>query len=465
MSTWRVERHYGFGAAQIPIQPEAHRAVRIGFAEGVGFFVGELTEGGPVATMRRVAGEASALLLSLLILLAFIVTLTRDHSDRSAVEVVLLVTAVPEPLPIVEEPPPIPIEIAKPEPPKAIVPEPPPTRLVERPKPPPPPAVQPKPRTKPRPKPAIPQIARIEAPKPRPLQRLDRDVRERAQPIARPRVAIDAARPEPSPTSTPPRMDRIARAPVDRPTLAHSAPRLNAPAAPALDMPSEAPPERSFRLASAQPRVGERPRAIPGIAPAPRQQQTAPIAPNPGPTRASGPRPAASLNARRPIPTASPGPVPVTSAAPVTTAKRGDRQAPRVVERRAPRPSAQVARAAASVATPTPNLASRSGREAPEVSRGSQADRPGVAGVPLGDLAACLSDREEDRLKQAVVAAVTTQEECVSSKGTYRFIETKNLNAFLMWIDRARARPVSDRCVELGYALECLESAGRRAAR
>ena len=88
-----------------------------------------------------------------------------------------------------------------------------------------------------------------------------------------------------------------------------------------------------------------------------------------------------------------------------------------------------------------------------------------MAGVPLGDLAACLSDREEDRLKQAVVAAVTTQEECISSKGTYRFIETKNLNAFLMWIDRAPARSVSDRCVELGYALECLQkSTGRRAA-
>ena len=112
---------------------------------------------------------------------------------------------------------------------------------------------------------------------------------------------------------------------------------------------------------------------------------------------------------------------------------------------------------------PTP--VSRSGRASPQAPRGSKADLTGVAGVPLGDLAACLSDREEDRLKQAVVAAVTTQDECISSKGTYRFIETKNLNAFLMWIDRAPARPISDRCVELGYALECLQSAGRRAAR
>ncbi|MEM9176667.1 MAG: hypothetical protein AAGC67_15695 [Myxococcota bacterium] len=88
-----------------------------------------------------------------------------------------------------------------------------------------------------------------------------------------------------------------------------------------------------------------------------------------------------------------------------------------------------------------------------------------MAGVPLGSLAACVSDREEDRLKQAVVAAVKTQEECVSRKGTYRFVETKNLNAFLMWIDRGPGGAAGDRCDELRNALECLESAGLRAAR
>jgi hypothetical protein len=85
--------------------------------------------------------------------------------------------------------------------------------------------------------------------------------------------------------------------------------------------------------------------------------------------------------------------------------------------------------------------------------------------VPLGDLAACVSDREEDRLKQAVVAAVTTQDECVSRAGIYRFVETKNLNSFLMSIDGARDRRMGDRCDELRHALECLQSAGRRAAR
>jgi hypothetical protein len=76
-----------------------------------------------------------------------------------------------------------------------------------------------------------------------------------------------------------------------------------------------------------------------------------------------------------------------------------------------------------------------------------------------------VTDREEDRLKQAVVAAVKTQKECVSRMGTYRFVETKNLNAFLMWIDQASGRAVGDRCAELRYALECLEGASQRAAR
>jgi len=85
--------------------------------------------------------------------------------------------------------------------------------------------------------------------------------------------------------------------------------------------------------------------------------------------------------------------------------------------------------------------------------------------VPLGSLAACVTDREEDHLKQAVVAAVKKQEECVSRKGTYRFVETKNLNAFLMWIDRKGSGTAGDRCEELRNALDCLERSSLRAAR
>jgi hypothetical protein len=54
------------------------------------------------------------------------------------------------------------------------------------------------------------------------------------------------------------------------------------------------------------------------------------------------------------------------------------------------------------------------------------------------------------------MSAVTTQRECISAAGRYRFVETKNLNAFLMWIERAPSRVEADRCVELGLALDCL---------
>jgi len=97
--------------------------------------------------------------------------------------------------------------------------------------------------------------------------------------------------------------------------------------------------------------------------------------------------------------------------------------------------------------------------------QGESASSSRLLGVPLGNLWACVSDREEDRLKQAVAAAVTTQKECVSRAGTYRFVETKNLNSFLMWIDGVSGRAVGDRCDELRYAIECLQGAGQQAAR
>ena len=88
--------------------------------------------------------------------------------------------------------------------------------------------------------------------------------------------------------------------------------------------------------------------------------------------------------------------------------------------------------------------------------------RQALAGVPLGSLAACDSDRREDALKQRLIAAVKTQRECTSEAGVYRFLETRNLNAFLMTIERRGSRGVADRCTELTHAIECVKSAGRR---
>ena len=78
--------------------------------------------------------------------------------------------------------------------------------------------------------------------------------------------------------------------------------------------------------------------------------------------------------------------------------------------------------------------------------------------MPLDSLAACVSDADEERWKRRVLAAVGSRETCASAAGRYRFVETKNLNAFLMWIERASQRPAGDRCKELGLAFECLKT-------
>jgi hypothetical protein len=92
------------------------------------------------------------------------------------------------------------------------------------------------------------------------------------------------------------------------------------------------------------------------------------------------------------------------------------------------------------------------------VAAGPSRANANLSGVPLGSLASCLSDRTEDELKQRLLATVTTQEQCISRAGHYRFVETKNLNSFLMWVDRAPGRAEADRCDELRLALECLAS-------
>jgi len=471
MSTWRVRRHYGFGAARIAIAPEPHRAGRASLRAGLAAIGEELTDGGPRASLRRIGGELPALALGLLIVAAFVATLTRDHSD-SAIEVVLLPSSppptpvderLPEPVrpappePQVEEPL---VEVAAPKPPPPApepraVPAPPPPetppRLAARPEPPPPPLPRrspppSKPAARPRP-PAMPKVARVAPPPPAPSP--DRAARPSRAPAragipSKPRPAIDLAAAStavasPAPPRPQTRVDRPVRRPTPsaRPAVRPSAP--SAPAAPAVEVPEEAAPRRGFRVASSSPGPGSRPRTLPGIAP-------------PAPAVPAAPAPERSNAPARPV------------------VRRRERPSVPSGARRAPRPAAAPL-SAPSLPEATPAV--RGGRVARVAVAGpgsdlAAEDRPGLAGVPLGELAACLSDREEDRLKQAVVAAVTTQKECASSAGTYRFVETRNLNAFLMRIERAPGRPVEDRCGELRHALRCLEdleSAGVRASR
>jgi len=456
MSHWRVQRHYGFGAGRIAIQPEAHRAGRASVRVGLAAIGEELTDGGPLASLRRLGSELPALLLGLLILSAFIVTLARDHSDRSAIEVVVLQDP-PDPIPV-EEPEPVvepveaevavepsaPVEVRVEEPVEPPV-EPRVAEVVVPRRPEPPPAPRPAPKAIPRPRPALPPPPVRERAVEPPIERLAErpPVPSRIPAPPKPRMAIEPVPSEAGrmqPETSPPAPSRRTRLAAARPSPSPS-PRVSreirpsAPAAPdVVAPPAPRPPSRSFRVATPAAAPGERARPRPGLAP----PAVAPAA--------------AALPRTQPA-----------SGGPVARAER--RPVPRVETRPAPRLAAVPARVPERSAPPPPSLPNRVQRAAADPSAAETGDRPGLAGVPLGDLAACVSDREEDRLKQAVVAAVTTQDECVSRSGRYRFVQTRNLNAFLMWIDRAPGRSVEDRCGELRNALQCLADRGRQAAR
>jgi len=430
MSARHIVQHYGFGAARIAIRAEMHRVSDSGFRGDLDAMLAEAGSGGPIAVARRFAGTAAGL-ATIVGFLGFVIAgLVQQEASREALEVVMLETPevlppvvppmveiAPEPEPVVPPAPPEPVKV---EPPK---PEPPP--MLAEAKPEPPPVVPPKPE----PVRIEPEVAKVEPP---PVVRIERPVRERPAPVSKPRVAIEALAMAPATPASRPEPERLARAAV-RPEV-RAMPRMTAPAAPAIDVPNDAPPERAFRVAAAHAPASARARSIPGVAPAGLSAPDIDLPPaRTAPTRGAPARPAA------PAPTRS---VPrfAMEAAPASP----------------PAAAMEVPQAIARADRATPH---------PGASSGSANARPGLSGVPLGELSACVTDQEEDRLKQAVVAAVKTQSECVSSKGTYRFVETKNLNAFLMWIDRAATRRVEDRCAELRYALECLQGASRRAAR
>lgn len=90
------------------------------------------------------------------------------------------------------------------------------------------------------------------------------------------------------------------------------------------------------------------------------------------------------------------------------------------------------------------------------------AARASLRGVPLGSLASCISDAQEDFLKRQLLAAVKAQVECNSAAGTYRFLQMQNLNAFLVWVEPDPERKALDRCGELRLALACLNRPIRR---
>lgn len=346
---------------------------------------------------------------SLAVLSALALLVVVSHRDAPPLEVVLFDPTGPvmvpaEPEPVVQEPPPVvePEPVAK-EAPRVVEPAPAAQRVV-RPEPVPAPA----PKAEPTPRP--------QAPRPAPAPRR----------VAPPRpVALAAA-----PTPEPPAPTR--RAPRARP----APPRPVAAPVPALAAPTTPQP---FEVASSRPTRTARSRPAP---PRPPAGVTAPALAAPAPPARDDT--AAVARATR----ATPQPAPRARTRPNV------RALPAAVPA-APEPAPVARPRAARPAAPTP----------PQRQRGSSPDQPKLRGVALGSLASCVSDRDEDQLKQRVIARVSKPGQCASRQGTWGFVETKNLNAFLMWVDRGPNRRAGDRCTELSLALDCVSRHGLQESR
>ncbi len=82
--------------------------------------------------------------------------------------------------------------------------------------------------------------------------------------------------------------------------------------------------------------------------------------------------------------------------------------------------------------------------------------------VPLAELPDCSPPGRQDLLKKRILLAAPFERECSHQDGSYRFIETRNLGAFLMWSrpnpDRSAGQPRTlDVCDVLERALRCLD--------
>ena len=434
--SWRITHHYGFGAGNVELAAEphyvAHRSLRVW---------GSMRDAG----RDFYTSSIPPLLMATFMVVALFVTVSQDkgYTDLEVVMIadgMELAEEIPEPEPLVPEPEPVPekkpepppppkkIAKKKPEPPPPIKkiepPKPPPVQKIARqkPKPPPKPKAKPKPVPKPVVKPAFTPLAMQPEPaKPPPVRRGNR-VREQ---VAKPKVALAplAAAPKLSEERNEPTTRRFAAvraAPKSRPR-ADLGPPI---AARALDAPAPAAPPPRSRRSAPRTQAERRVAKVSFAAAAPDLE--APKKVGPAARRA---RTAPKPGSRR---RAAPPPMQMAAAAPAA-------------------PSLEVPSASRRAAD-----RDRTERNASSLKRSDHTGGRQLAGVPLASLAACVSDGEEDALKRRLLAAVTTQRECVSRAGTYRFVETKNLNAFLMTIERAAGRAEADRCVELEYALDCV---------
>ncbi|HEB90797.1 MAG TPA: hypothetical protein ENI85_14585 [Deltaproteobacteria bacterium] len=152
---------------------------------------------------------------------------------------------------------------------------------------------------------------------------------------------------------------------------------------------------------------------------------------------------------------------------PEWSAKRSDRRAfladvaafetrnPEIARAMAERPPV----AAASHATDHPAL--RAFRSGPAHAQA------GWREVPLDELPDCMPPGRQDLLKKRILLAAPSGRECSHRDGSYRFVETRNLGAFLMWSRthpdrRGDPRPIRDACDVLEQALRCLEESSTK---
>jgi hypothetical protein len=330
----------------------------------------------------------------------------------------------PEPEPIPEpEPEPEPVVVAAPEPPPPPKPEPKPEPVVVA------KAKIPPPRPMPKPEPIREPPPKLERPEPLPAPK---PVAKRAPPP----VQIDAPRAPVQPTET-----ETEKRTAWRPPSVQTPKMPSAPALPRVSIDG---------VAGAPTSAPERPSRVSSLPPG-----------SPGPKRAAAPV----------IPrVAPPGAVAPTLPGDEDVADLPDRAEPTAptqakAARPAPARPVAFAGAASTSATAAPHESAPSMRErvaaAPMPSSAPRAEPDEkLPGVPLSAFPACRTDQREDSLKLAVLAAVGKKRECSSAAGKYRFVETKNLNAFLMWIERAPGRAAVDRCGELTHALNCLSRPG-----
>lgn len=126
-------------------------------------------------------------------------------------------------------------------------------------------------------------------------------------------------------------------------------------------------------------------------------------------------------------------------------------------ESRSGPPAVPVERALPAVAAPT-----RAAAEAVRKAALEQLQAEGWEAVPLADLPDCRPAGRQDVLKRQIMRAAAGRPSCTHDAGAYRFLETRNLNAFLMGArnhdttTQARSGP-RNACEVLERALRCLE--------